>query len=91
MHNKSTAIVAWSVTDPGHDDSFDVLKDVVPRFRVSRRLVGQQLTQVARLHIGQRPTVPDVLQVIRHVVHHLLPSLPELFRVHHLPDCDARG
>ena len=72
---------SWNA-HPWHDDSLNVLKHVVPRFRVSRRLVWYQFTQVARFHVRQWTPVSDVFQVIRHVVHHLLPSLPELFRVH---------
>ena len=36
-------------------------------------VVRKELPEVARLDVGEDPPVPDVLQVVRYVVHHLLP------------------
>ena len=69
-----------------HDHPLDVLEDLLEVLPFLRSSLGHQLSQVARLHLkapvaqvtlagylGEDPAVPDVLQVVRDVVHHLLP------------------
>src|SRR6218665_1095989 len=63
---------------PWHDDSFDVFDDVFPFLRIFRGFIWHQRAKVARLDLCHRGPLSDVLQVVGHIVHHLLSSPSKL-------------
>jgi len=65
-----------------HDGVLDVGHDVLPSLGVTWGAVGQHVTQVARLHLRQHPSLFNRLQVVGDVVHQLLASLSKRRRVH---------
>ena len=67
---------------PDHNLVLHVLHDVLPLLWLLRRLLGDQLLQVAGLDVGRDAAVADVLHVVHDVVHHLAAARPELWPVH---------
>ena len=55
-----------------HDDSLDVIEDILPVLWLCRRSVREKVLHVARFHIRNHPPLPDSAQVLRDVVHQLL-------------------
>ena len=61
------------VGDARHDAPLDVAEDGVEVLPLDRGLGGQHLPEVARLDVREDPPLPDILQVVGDIVHHLLP------------------
>lgn len=67
---------------PRHYDPFHVFNDVVVIVWLCGGLAGDQITKITRFHIWVDWALFYVLQVVRDIVHHLLPSAPEVDRIH---------
>ena len=61
------------VGHPGHDAPLDVAEDGVEVLALMRSMVRQHLPEVAGLNVREDSPVSDVLEIVRNVVHHLLP------------------
>ena len=61
------------VCDARHDAPLYVAEDGVEVLPLDRSVVRQHLPEVTRLHVREDPPLPDILQVVRDIVHHLLP------------------
>ena len=72
LHQTSVQLCSDS-TYTGHDDVLDVGEDVIPVLSVLRRMRGDEWAHVAGLHSREDAPIPDVLQIVRDVVHHFFP------------------